>query len=368
LSLTDDLLEARTTARTRADELVTRAAEEERDLTTDELGEYRDAVGSEREAADRIEQLRDDQIRELRASVARTPETRPALGDLLLRAIDESGGAGAAATPPEFAGSFWDALMPQSVGLASGFTVVTTTRDSLVLPVWLADTSANWTAEGDTISSTDANADTATATPFKCAGLQQISNEALADSSPSLGAQIAAGLVRSVSLKLDYGFFHGSGTPPEPEGLANVDGIQFVPVGGAPEFDDIATAIELLESENATPGAIVMEPRAWGDFIRIKELTTGSNKPALMDSAGSVSQGVQRSIYGVPVFVSSQLDPNEIFVYDPAQVVVVRREDVRVETDSSRLFNSDESEIRAITRVDIVVPNPKSVVLLTGVS
>lgn len=43
------------------------------------------------------------------------------------------------------------------------------------------------------------------------------------------------------------------------------------------------------------------------------------------------------------------------------------RSDVRVEKDSSRLFNSDQSEIRAITRVDLVVPNPKSVVRVVGV-
>lgn len=37
-----------------------------------------------------------------------------------------------------------------------------------------------------------------------------------------------------------------------------------------------------------------------------------------------------------------------------------------VERDSSRLFNSDESEVRAIMRADFVVANPSAVVRITG--
>jgi hypothetical protein len=55
-----------------------------------------------------------------------------------------------------------------------------------------------------------------------------------------------------------------------------------------------------------------------------------------------------------------------VYVYDPAQVIVVRRAETRVERDSSRLFNSDQSEIRAIARLDLVVPNPTAVVRSVG--
>ena len=366
MSLVDDLTAARSQARTAADALITRAAEEQRDLTADELSEYSSHLGEEREAADRIEQLNADAIEELRAAVARTPETRAELGSLLLRAIDESSGAGAAFTPTEFATSFFDALTPQSVGLASGFTVVTTTRDSLSVPRWLSDTTTNYVAEGQPITSTDADADSVVATPYKFAGLQTISNEALADSSPSLGAQIAAGLTRSMALTLDNQFFNGS--PVAITGLMENPDVQHLTGVAIPDdLDDIADALEALETANATPTAIYMHPTMWGHYRKVKE-TVDSVKPLLQDSAGSGSQAIQRSIYGTPVWVSSQLDPTAIIVADAAQVVVVRREDVRVETDSSRLFNSDQSEIRAIARVDMVTPNPLAIAVLWGAS
>lgn len=42
------------------------------------------------------------------------------------------------------------------------------------------------------------------------------------------------------------------------------------------------------------------------------------------------------------------------------------RKETRVERDSSRLFNSDQSELRAIMRADLAVPNPKAVVRVLG--
>jgi hypothetical protein len=61
-------------------------------------------------------------------------------------------------------------------------------------------------------------------------------------------------------------------------------------------------------------------------------------------------------------------DPNLAFMFDPSQLYVVRRQEVAIELDSSRLFNTDSSEIRAIARLDLVVPNPLAVVEMTGVT
>jgi HK97 family phage major capsid protein len=366
MTLLDDLRSRRTEARAAADGIITRAAEEGRDLDADELTEYQSHLGEERELQDRLDDERDREVAEVRAAQVRSTETRPSMGEMLQRAVTEASGLGAATTPSEFATQAWDRLAAQAVFLQTGVRVVTTNRDSLVLPRITSDPTAAWTNEGSPITASDPGGDTVTAVPRKLAGLTQVSNETLADSSPSVYEIIAATLVRSIALKFDKGAFEGTGTAPEIRGLANVSGIQ-TSVGGAPDLDDVVQAIEFLQNENATPGALVMHPRAWTDYLRIKE-ATGSNKPVLQDSAGSASQAVRPMIFGIPVYVSSQLDPNLAYCFDPSQVVVVRREDVRVETDSSRLFNSDQSEVRAIMRVDVVVPNPKAVVVMTGVS
>lgn len=387
MSLLEDLRGRRTEARTAADEIITRAQTESRDLTADESATYTERVAEAREVDDRIEDLLADQVRELRAASTRdSGEVEYRGGHALaneIRGLTGSGTTnGGAFTPTEFASYFFDKLTATSVGLRSGFRVIRTNRDTLTVPHWTADTTVAWTAEAGTITSTDATADQITATPRKLAGLQAITNEAIADSNPAVLDLVASGLVRSVGLKLDLGFFQGSGTPPEITGLANVAGITtntgLGTNGASPSsLDPIAEAIGSLAQANAEAGAIVMHPRTWATLIKIKELSSGSNKPVLQDSAGSGSQGIERSIYGVPVYLSSQLsitetkgssnDTSSIYVYQPDQIVAVIREDVRVERDSSRLFNSDQTEVRAIMRADLVVPNPASVVRIVGV-
>ena len=72
--LIDQLRDQRTAARTAADEILTRAQGEDRDLTADESRDYTARVTEAREVDDRIEDLLADEIRELRAADARRPD------------------------------------------------------------------------------------------------------------------------------------------------------------------------------------------------------------------------------------------------------------------------------------------------------
>lgn len=370
------------TARAACDELVTRARTAGRDLTADELRAFEGHLADANAAADRLADERDREVRELRAAAVRTRRAGvdDGAGELLMRAITEGSGIGAAATPPEYAGAFWDRLAPASVLLQAGPQVVTTSRDSLVIPRVLGDATASFVAEAATIPLSDPTGDTLTATPRKIAALTQTSNEALADGSPSIGDMITRSLVRSVGLGIDLGAFEGSGTAPAMRGLRNVAGVGTASMGanGAAltNLDPIADAIGAIAAANGQASAIFMHPTRWASLCKIKE-ATGSAVPLMNGAAGNVQNGVQRSILGVPVYLSSQLSTTDtqgsssaasrIYVADMSQVVVVRREDVAVETDRSALFSSDQTLIRAIARVDVVVPNPSAVFVLTGV-
>jgi HK97 family phage major capsid protein len=198
---------------------------------------------------------------------------------------------------------------------------------------------------------------------------------------PSVLDWVGKGLVRSVALKFDLGGYEGSGTPPEIRGLKNVSGISTVSMGtnGAipTTLDHIADAIAALEAENATAGAIAMHPRSWKTLLKLKETST-ANKALLQSEVGGASIYPQRTLYGVPVYLSPQISVTETqgssgavassaYVYDTSQVVAVMRQDARVELDSSRLFDSDSSELRCTMRADVVVPNPKGVCRVLGI-
>jgi hypothetical protein len=71
VTLLEQLKEQRGAARAAGDEILTRAAQEGREPSPDELAEYQAQVVAEREAADRLEAERDRQLAEVRAMATR---------------------------------------------------------------------------------------------------------------------------------------------------------------------------------------------------------------------------------------------------------------------------------------------------------
>lgn len=393
----DDLVKARESRFRELTAVVDRAESESRSLNPAEQAEF-----SSIEAA--LTSL-DESIATLSASEARSaqiagnpvisglygressngaPQGENRAGNWLageLRGLTGASGAGAAFTPAENSATFIDLLSAQSVFLASGVQQITTDRDSLVIPRLTADTTSGWFSEGDTISSSDLAGDSVTAIPRKLAALQTITSEVLADSFPSILQITAQSMVRSIGLKLDLGAFEGSGTAPEVRGLKNVSGIGSISMGtdGAAfaSLDHFADAIGQIEAANAHAGAIVMHPTVWTSLSKLKELASGSNKPLLQESAGSGSQGLQRSIYGVPVYLSSQLSVTEtqgasslaasVYVYDPTTLFFVRRTEVQVVQNPYSKFAQDSTDVRAIVRADIVAAHAPAIVRIKGV-
>jgi len=258
--------------------------------------------------------------------------------------------------------------------LRSGVRTIRTDRDAIHIPHILADPAANWTAEGAPITSTDPNYEDIVATPRKLATLTAISNELIADSNPDVVTLLSMQIARALALGFDLAFFEGSGVAPIIKGLKNVTGITLdATLAAAPaNLDVFATAIATLASYNATASAIVMHPRTWGTLIKLKEGTANNNKPLLQQQAGSAGAAVSNSIYGVPVYLSSQLSITEgagaessAYVYDSSQLIAAFRMDTTIVLDRSRLFDKDQSELRAIMRADVSVPNPKAVVRIS---
>lgn len=287
---------------------------------------------------------------------------------------------GGSYTPSDQAKTFFDLLTAKSVALQSGFRQIRTMRDSVIIPRLTADVGANWTAEAAAIVQTSLTADQVTVTPSKLTALEQLSNEVINDSDPQILDIAAASMVRSMSLKLDLGLFEGAGAPGI-TGLKNTAGIQTFAMGanGAipTNLDFVADAIGLAQAANANPDAIYLNPRTWRTLLKIKT-ATAENKALLQDEQGGASAGPRFTLYGLPVFVSSQLAVTETqgssgavassaYVVDTSQCHVVMRQDLTIEKDSSRLFNTDQSELRAIARIGFGVSSASAIVRVTGI-
>jgi HK97 family phage major capsid protein len=260
------LREQRTSARDAADQILTRAAEEQRDLNPDEIAEHRLHVIAEREAADELERARDAQIAELRAAGARNggrqvltreaAETARAFRSAIFAKNPQPIEIYAADLADE-----WPADVPEPLGrtgrvrihtrdtlkttatqamgvdvysrivqhmvetsslMAAGATVVTTaTGEDLVIPKSTGFVTTNIIGEGASITESDPTLSTVTLKSFKYANYFEISQE-LANDTPT---NLLDFLARQAALSLGLGstgygddIINGAGTT-EPRGL-----------------------------------------------------------------------------------------------------------------------------------------------------
>jgi len=387
------------TQRNIADDVVTRAERAGRELLASEQRAYSAAVAEIAEldqllddaAAARGRAYRAEQAEQAKRAEQITASRRRAgvpldlggerstasLGQWLVRALAGGSGSGAPFAPTQQSTEVFQYLAANTVHGQMGVRIVTTSERAISFPNMTAGASVGWYAEGGTISATDPTASSLTATPKKCAGLTVVSNELIADSDPAILDAVAQDLIAQIGRKLDLGVFEGAGSSNEPTGLKNVSGINEISMatnGAAPtDLSKIADAIYELQADNANPTALVMHPRTLNTF---RKLLDGANRPLLVPTTDP-GAGVAATMFGVPVYVTSQLsitetqgtstDCSSIYVVEAPRIVVVMRSDATVELDRSRLFNSDQSEIRVTMRADVLAPQPTAVCRIKGV-
>jgi HK97 family phage major capsid protein len=115
---------------------------------------------------------------------------------------------------------------------------------------------------------------------------------------------------------------------------------------------------------------IVTHPRIVATLRKSKASTAGTYL------WGEVGSAEPATVFGVPIYATPQLSTaetqgsssvtNSAYVYDTESVVFVQRAPFEFEVDRSRLFHSDQSEIRAKLRADLISPTANGVVRVTG--
>lgn len=236
-----------------------------------------------------------------------------------------------------------------------------TSAETVRIPIVAEDPVAEWVAEGEEITPSDASLDEEVVTPAKVAGLTVITRELAEDSSPAAAQLVGLGIARDIARKIDAAFF-GNLPAPAPGGLAGLTGVQEVDAGQAwTDLDPFAEALSKAEQVGATLTAFVTSPADALILANLKE-ATGSNKPLLSPDP---TMPTRRMIQGVPLYISPAVSAGTVWGYDQAFVHVVRREDTTLAVDYSAYFSSDRVGVRATMRVGFGFPHKASIIKIT---
>jgi HK97 family phage major capsid protein len=258
-------------------------------------------------------------------------------------------------TPDEVQALVIRPLIEQAVATQVA-TVLRTSTHATRIPVASADPTAGWVAEGAEITASDAALAQVVITPKKLAGLSIISNELAADSSPAALQTVGDALVRDLRRKLDAAFFANT-TTDGPSGLLSV---AFATI----DAGDTWTNLDAFEAAKAGAEALSTEITSFacnpGTALKLSTLKeeTGSNKH-LMSPDPTVP--TKRTISGVPLYVSPTIADDVVWALPGSHIVVAIRNDATVVSDSSVMFTSDRTAIRATLRVGIGFTHPGAV-------
>jgi HK97 family phage major capsid protein len=409
--LLDQLREQRTAVRTAGDEILTRAAAEQRDLTAEELADHTARAVEARELDDRIEQLLADQVAELRAVSTRTAGTpvprepvltreqsvydwlqhrgafdqqaEPLSFDRYLRGLataqwdgaeheralaEATVGAGGALVPAPLSARVIDLARNRTVVFRAGAQTVPMTSQTLALARLTSEGTPAWKSENATITAADMVFDRVTFTARTLVRLITLSVELFEDADPSSEDVIANAFAGQMAVELDRVALLGTGTPPEPRGVLNQSGVTLTAHGAngtaITNYDWWLDAIGAVRAAGFEPNAHIQAPRSSTSLSKLKEATTNAY---LAPPAGLLPMLTTKSI-PITLTTGTSTDTSYVFTADWSNLLVGIRTDFRLRFLGERyLADNLQYAFLAYLRADVQVAQPTAFVVDSGV-
>jgi HK97 family phage major capsid protein len=306
----------------------------------------------------------------------------PSMGDLIRakiagprneaeqRALSESvNSAGGFTVPDPLAAEFIDNLRSQSVVMQAGAMTVPMASETLAIARAIGDPAVAWRNENAAVAETDPTYDRVTFTARTLAGGVKMSRE-LAQDSINIGAMVQQQLAAEMARKLDLAALFGSGTAPEPRGIANTVGINSVAMGanGAAisSYDRLLDAIyELTLNNIPAPFAAVMHPRTQLALQKLKETSTAAplamppwvaNTPAFITTSAPITE-----TQGTATNASSILFGNY------SMCLIGMRQQVEIRIFDQTFADNGQLYVQAWLRADVQLAQPKAFTKLVGI-
>lgn len=303
-------------------------------------------------------------------AVAGMQPRRTSLADVqasLSQGTDSDGGY---SVPSQTMPRILSAMVPGSSLLTAGAGIVPldSGAKSISQAVVSALPTAAWRLELGSITESQPTFRAVTATPKSLACIIRVSRELLADS-PDIERSIVEVLGQAFALELDRVGLLGSGTNPEPLGLARTSGVNAVSMGtnGAAlaDYSPILDGIQaVMEANGPAPTAAIMSPRTLVDFSGLAD-TLGQplNKPPLVAPIkfGQTTQIPNNDTAG------TNSDASKIYLGDFTRCYFLLREALSLQILREAYAKTGEIAFLAHIRGDFVVPYPKAFAIVSGV-
>jgi HK97 family phage major capsid protein len=284
-----------------------------------------------------------------------------------------SGGVDAAGgflIPELLSAQIIDRARAQAVAFRAGAITAPMGSDTLHLARLATGNAANWKAEGDPVVDSDQVWQRITLTTKTLVVSTRLSRELFEDLSNEANEIIEREISQAIALKLDLAILEGSGTPPEPRGIANTTGVNSVSMGangGMPTgWDPVVQAVFAALKQNSAEGmAGVFHPRDLETLALLKDSTAQPlRRPAVIQDLPLLSS----TQIATNVAQGTSTDTSRAYIGDWSTVIVGVRPSlqIRFRVLEERYADNLQVGLLAWLRGDVVLAHPEHMTKLVG--
>lgn len=247
--------------------------------------------------------------------------------DLEKRALAEgTDSAGGYTVPSVIAASLIDLLRAQSVCIQAGAVTLPLISDSNSIAKLATDPTPAWRAENAAVAESDPTFANVLLTPRSLAVQVKVSRELLEDSL-NLETELPRIMAAAMAKEWDRVALLGTGTAPQPRGIANTSGIGTAALAGAlTSYAPLVTARTAIKTANAEPTAIIMHPRDEGTLTG---LTASDNQPLMAPAA--IRELPMLTTTSIPTNGGAGTDESTLFMGDFRHLYLGLRSVIRVD-------------------------------------
>ena len=237
------------------------------------------------------------------------------------------------------------------------------TSDNLNYAKLLTDPVPAWRLEAGNVAESDPTFGLVPLVPRSLAVQVKVSAELMEDSI-NLATALPNALAASMSVELDRVALLGTGTAPEPRGIANTSGIgTFAQDALSAGYGNLSKARTAILTANQAPTAYIMHPRDEGAFV---DMVDSDGNPLVVPNR--IAEIPMLTTTSLPIDGGTGSDESTIIAGDFARLMVGIRSDIRVEVLKTSSYASNlQYTLLAHMRADVAVTHPGAFFTLTGV-
>lgn len=273
-------------------------------------------------------------------------------------------------------------LREQAAVLRPLFSAINVNTNSIEVSSVTGGMTAGWVAELASKPSADMTFGQVTASVFTAAGLGVVSNQLLADASPSIDSLVITDIAKRLAALEEVAFIDGDGSG-KPTGILNTSGVNSTTLTSTtiPDLlDAIVDGITNIQiNYQGNPSHIVMHPRTWARIMKARESSAPST---YLIGAGSTAFGRRANdplpvgeLFGLPVVVTKNMpitkgtgsNESRIIVGAFNEGLILDRQGVTVDQSPHVYFTTNQTVFRAEERVGFTAARyPKAFSVIGG--